>query len=786
LKADIFKLVNDWLREERNGKWLLVLDNADDARWLLETHTTIGTVPASGTHSKSARPLWEYLPQSQNGSVLVTTRSKSVALKLVEERDIVAVEPMDQAHAVALFERKLSTESDREDTVALVAALEFMPLAVVQAAAYINQRAPRCSVHEYIEKFQKTDRSKTSLLTHEAGHLRRDRDAKNSIIITWQISFDYIQQERPSAADLLSLMSFFDRQGIPEGLLRNRVETGNKYRDLEIQDGNNEGHEDEDEDNGSETSITDKFEDDILMLRNYSFIFVNIDETTFGMHRLVQLATRKWLEAHRQLERWKQQYIKSLCAEFPAGKYENWAKCRALFPHAQLALAQQPEGDYSLREWALLLYNAAWYAWLRGNSSDAEKMSIKSMEVRKQLGQDDSETISSQVMVALAYNLGERWKEAEELFVQVMETSLRVLGQEHPSTRTIMANLASTYKNQGRWKEAEELEVQVMETMKRVLGQEHPDTLTSIANLALTYRNQGRWKEAEELEAQVMETSLRVLDQEHPSTLTIMANLALTHQNQGRWKEAEELEVQVMETMKRVLGQEHPSTLTVMANLALTYKNQGRWKEAEELFVQVMETRKRVLGQEHPDTLTSMASLASTYQNQGRWKEAEELEVQMIETSLRVLDQEHPSTPTIMANLASTYQNQGRWKEAEELFVQVMETRKRVLGQEHPDTLTSMANLASTYWNQGRWKEAEELEVQVMETRKRVLGQEHPDTLTSMNNLALTWKRQNRDVEALELISLCLELSTRKLGANHPDTLTCTQTYNTWKITNVT
>lgn len=265
---------------------------------------------------------------------------------------------MDEAHAVALFERKLSTKSDREDTVELVAALEFMPLAVVQAAAYIGQRAPRCSVRQYIEKFQKTDRSKTSLLTHEAGHLRRGRDAKNSIIIAWQISFDYIQQERPSAADLLSLMSFFDRLGIPEDLLRSGGETRNRYGDLDNPDSNSDRRDEED--SGSETSVTDEFEDDILMLRNYSFIFVSKDETTFGMHRLVQLATRKWLEAHRQLERWKQQYIKSLCAVFPAGKYENWAKCGALFPHVQLALAQQPEGDDSLREWTLPLYNAAW------------------------------------------------------------------------------------------------------------------------------------------------------------------------------------------------------------------------------------------------------------------------------------------------------------------------------------------------------------------------------------------------------------------------------------------
>ena len=64
--------------------------------------------------------------------------------------------------------------------------------------------------------------------------------------------------------------------------------------------------------------------------------------------------------------------------------------------------------------------------------------------------------------------------------------------EEHPDTLNSMINLALTYKNQGRWKEAEELFVQVMETSLRVLGQEHPDTLNSMANLASTYRNQGR------------------------------------------------------------------------------------------------------------------------------------------------------------------------------------------------------------------------------------------------------------------------------------------------------
>jgi tetratricopeptide (TPR) repeat protein len=69
-----------------------------------------------------------------------------------------------------------------------------------------------------------------------------------------------------------------------------------------------------------------------------------------------------------------------------------------------------------------------------------------------------------------------------------------------------ISNLALTIWNQGQWKEAEELFVQVMEMFKRVLGREHPNSLNSISNLASTYREHGRWKEAEELELQAMET----------------------------------------------------------------------------------------------------------------------------------------------------------------------------------------------------------------------------------------------------------------------------------------
>src|SRR5271155_2136506 len=188
----------------------------------------------------------------------------------------------------------------------------------------------------------------------------------------------------------------------------------------------------------------------------------------------------------------------------------------------------------------------------------------------------------TQVDKADQYRKSGKIEYAEEEIRREIRDTVSYAKKDSKIATFLITDLSRLLHAQGRWNEAEELKVQVMETSLRVLGAEHPDTLTSMASLASTFWNQGRWKEAEELEAQVMETSLRVLGQEHPDTLTSMGNLASTYENQGRWKEAEELEVQVMETSLRVLGQEHPDTLTSMGNLASTFWDQGRWKEAEE------------------------------------------------------------------------------------------------------------------------------------------------------------------------------------------------------------
>ncbi|KAH8595497.1 hypothetical protein B0O99DRAFT_544164 [Bisporella sp. PMI_857] len=604
-KVDAKKLVQGYLSKESAGRWLLVFDNADDVNmWITQ----------SG--SGSAR-LIDYLPRSTQGHIIFTTRDRKTAVKLAH-RNVVEVPDMDENVAIQLLHKCLVNPdlvNNRPDTTALLKELTYLPLAIVQAAAYINEN--RIAFVDYLSLLADQEEAVIDLLSEEFEDDGRYSNIKNPVATTWLISFEQIRHRDPLAADYLSFMACIDIKDIPQSLL-----PPGASRKKEI--------------------------DAIGTLDAYSFIIKRSAELAFDLHRLVYLATRNWLRNKERIAQWTERAIARLEEVIPDYKHQNRSLWRTYLPHARCVLMSDVvEKDTVKRIDLAWRFGMCLYSDGRFNEAKAPLMEVMERH-RRVLGAEHPSTLTSMSHLASTYrNQGRdqgRWKEAEELEVQVMETSKRILGAEHPSTLTNMGHLASTHRNQGRWEEAEELEVQVMETLKRILGAEHPDTLTSMANLALTFWNQGRWEEAEKLGAQVMEMRKRMLGAEHPDTLTSMVNLASTFWNQGRWKEAEGLEVQAMETFKRILGAEHPSTLTSMANLALTYKNQSQWEEAEKLEVQVMKTREKVLGVEHPNTLTSMANLASTYWDQGRDKEAFKLMEECVTLQTRIIGTNHPDT----------------------------------------------------------------------------------------------------------------------------------------------
>ncbi|KAG5656825.1 hypothetical protein KAF25_010378, partial [Fusarium avenaceum] len=605
-QVDVLTLVRDWLQTEEAGSWLMILDNADDINLFYPNEdngesAVASVVGGSTTATTDQRPLAACLPKHRNGSILVTSRSLNVAEKLTgSHKTIFQVSVMDDDQGLQLLHSKLIRKCDDSVAIELLRNLDFIPLAITQAAAYINRRSPRESAETYLTTFLESDQSKRNLSNRDAGDLRRDETGSNSVITTWQVTFEHIRREKPSAAKLLSFMSFFNPHGIPIFVVRDYSTTSAPEADVE----------------------TASFEDDLDVLRGYSLVTVTASTDLCEMHAMVQACTRIWVSASDGVERWKRLFLQSMCNNFPNGDLETWPNCQLLLPHIEVVTEVEPPQE-DLQNWAYLLTNCGCFMRESGNLTEAERLFKRSVSVySKTLGEDHRHTLVLRHHLGLTYFGQGRYIETQEILKTLRDKKMLVPQEEDSETWPSMYCLALAYEAQGRMKEAEAIYTQLVETLTRISGTEHPDTLRCLAGLASTLIEQDRANDAEDILVPVLAMQKKVFGDEDLDTLESMTQLAASYEEQGLYDEAEDIGVQVLEVYARIYGKEHYVTLLSTMRLAKIYERQGRLSAAEDILAPSVALQKKVLGKGHPVTQRSIKLLEKISKSQGRLEEA--------------------------------------------------------------------------------------------------------------------------------------------------------------------
>jgi tetratricopeptide (TPR) repeat protein len=349
---------------------------------------------------------------------------------------------MNKEESLALLQARIPASQSGEtgepggDENALVEALEYIPLAITQAGSYIANRLPLVTVAVYLRLFHESESKRTWLLQNEdSADLRRDPSIRYAVITTWQLSFNQIRQEWPAAADVLALMSMFDRQGIPEDLVR-----------------------DSDQDELD-------FHDALAPLLSYSLIRLDRNERLVDMHRLVQLSVRAWLDMHQQLHGWQAQARAIMARVFPDGNYENWTQCRTLLAHAKSVLKSvyDVDGEDALNA-ATLLSNSGWFLDLQGAHTEAESMHRWALAIQeKVLGREHPDTLTSVNNLGLVLDRQGKYEEAEAMHRRASEGYEKVLGREHPDTLTRVSYLRSVLDSRGKYEEADAMHRRALE-----------------------------------------------------------------------------------------------------------------------------------------------------------------------------------------------------------------------------------------------------------------------------------------------------------------------------------
>lgn len=552
--------VKAWLSHEDG--WLLVFDNADD--------------PAL------VRP---YLPLARTrGKVLLTSRAKSFTN--VGVREPFRVETLDPGDAVKFLVERTGN-ADIQEAAALAAELGFLPLALEQAAAYIETVGGGFA--GYLARYR-----------HQGVALfaksKPSTDYPKTVATTWTLSFDAVREASPASAELLISVAFLVPDSVPIEIF---TLGGSKFGGLLAQ-----GLKGADED----TLI---FWELLEPLERYSLV-ERLPDDAFKLHRLTQEVVQDSLgEEGRRA--WAERVVRALDAAYPGVKFENWKLCERLQPNARSASELTRTYKLESAEAARLFNQAGQFAGTQGEHASAKLFTELSLEIfERVLGGEHSKTLTAMNNLAgTLFDLGDL-PGTRKLLQRILEVCDRVLGGEHPDTLQSKSNMAATLQALGNLDGARSLQEQILEIQERVLGDEHLGTLESKNNLAMTLQAMGDLVGARKLQEQTLEVFERVLGDEHPDTLTVMNNLAMILNFLGDLAGARSLQEQTLEIQERVLGGEHPDTLKAMNNLAATLAALSDLADARKHFEHTLEIQERVLGGEHPDTTMSTWNLFQT------------------------------------------------------------------------------------------------------------------------------------------------------------------------------
>ena len=579
-KADVKRVVQEHLSKEDVGQWLLVFDNADDIEmWTAKSGSTEGT---SRNTQLQCRHLFEYVPRSKQGSVIFTTRDKKTAAKLAPH-SVMEVQELSEEAAMELLKSYLHDHDlakQRRDAVSLVGELTYLPLAIVQAAAYISQTG--ITLSDYLSLLSGQEEEAVELLSQDFEDNTRYRDVKNPVVTTWLISFEQIQRRDALAVEYLSFMACIEPKNIPQSLL-------------------------------PPATTRKRLFDALGVLNAYSFVTRTSasSDSVLKLHRLVHLAMRNWLSENGKLNQCFSQAVQHLANIFPIDKHENRSLWRSYLPHAIYAMVST-KTHRNIKGRVALLEKVGMSLHRDGRYAEGRHALEEVMEIRKQeLGIRHPDTLRSMNGLASVLRRQGKYKAAERMSLQALEERKTLLGFEHPDTLFSMNSSAIVMQEQGKFDVAEQMIRQALEIRKRILGVEHRDSLFSMNSLAIVLRKLGKYEVAEDMVQKALKGRTKMLGIAHPETLSSMSHLSVILRLQRKYEAAEEMCRQVLERRENTLGVEHPDTMISMSALAVVLQDQKRFEEAKGLCQRALEGREKKLGAEHPDTLESIFLLAT-------------------------------------------------------------------------------------------------------------------------------------------------------------------------------
>jgi hypothetical protein len=400
--------------------------------------------------------------------------------------------PVLDPQVAADFLADRAGDADRRAALDLAGVLGGLPLALEQAAAYVQ--ASGGTLAGYLASFRQR---RPDLLARgdPTGY-------PATVATTWRLAFEDLRQAAPGAAGLLRLLAFCASEAIPlRLLLQPRPGLARRL--------------------GEQVApvLTPLLEDElaagdvIAVLRRYSLV-TPATGGSVSVHRLVQAVTADQMPAELACQ-WRQAAAALIEAAIPADPElpANWGVYAALLPHARAVLDLTSGGMGRIAD----------YLGQSGSYPAARNLYQLIADAYRQddaYGPEHRDTLVAHVN--LAYWTGEAGDAAgaRDQFAALLPIQERVMGPEDPRTLADRGGLAIWTGEAGDAAGARDQLAVLLPIEEQILGPEHPDTVTTGRNLARWTGAAGDPAGARDQLIVLVPVQERVMGAGHPGTRT--------------------------------------------------------------------------------------------------------------------------------------------------------------------------------------------------------------------------------------------------------------------------
>ncbi|MEO5916545.1 MAG: FxSxx-COOH system tetratricopeptide repeat protein [Luteolibacter sp.] len=636
----------DWL--STHSGWLLILDSVDGKSVALAVREILGQLTAGHLVITSRLHDWTDQFKIFDLDVLSEDASSDLLLQLTE----------NSRHS-----------TDHDDSLAreLVKLLDGLPLAIHQAAGFINEQ--HFTFAAYHIRYQ--EEAADLLNWFSDLHIVYERPEKLApcpVLITWKTSFDKLSEQDRF---WLLVFSHFAPDPIPRFLVEAPT-----CLPLE-----------------QAVQVNQAWEA-VSTAGKYSLITFSTRKPFFKIHRLVQLISRLQTDpTERPALIGKAISLIRLSSPGGARDARNWDKWNQLQPHA-ISLCVHAGCDHRVEHLGWLLGEIASFFHSKALHRDAAICFRRALVVDRALyGAEHVNVAARHSDLARFYKeTGHSYraklftKEASEIYRANLQKDGKVVAAE-------FTNLALLLQADGKLSKARKLLQRVVQHHRESLPKNDPELAVSIGRLGQFYLETGQPEKAKALIKEAKQINISALGSHHPEVANNQGTLARIFQELKRYADAETPMRDALAIDRTHFKSDHPNVAIRLNNLALLLGKMKRLDEAIKLLREALEISKKLYGDNHPDIAIKLNNLAGLLEDDGHLIEAMEMYKEALAIDDKAFGPDHQAVGRDLNNLAQLLKAAKRLSEAEPPMREALRVFRMSLGADHPSTLTVSRNL---------------------------------------------------------------------------------------------